>query len=118
MTAPLYCAASEVTTYHSQRTGVLPSRSPHANSRTPDGLRTRLSEPSAPQSMRPPARAVELAVLRRRTCLRDGGRRRNHAPDRKRAVDHPMEADQGRDPAAQRGRMAARLRPLQADAAI
>ena len=55
---------------------------------------------------------------RRRACLRDGRRRRHHAPDRKRPVDHRMEADQRRDPAANASRLAACVQPLPANPPI
>ena len=70
------------------------------------------------RAVRRPRALSNLLLVRRRTRLRDGGCRRHHAPDRKRPVDYRMEAGQRRHPAADPGRLAARLRSLQADPAI
>ena len=88
---------------------LLPAGDSHANRR---GDGRPLSFPPAT------ARAFESLVFRRRAGVRDGGRRRHHPPHRKRAVDHRVEADFRRRPAAQPWRLAARLRPLPRDAPI
>ena len=76
------------------------ARPPRANRRAAHGhppisLR-RQPRPTA----QPAARALQPAVVRRRTRLRDGRRRRHHPADRERPVDHRMAADQRRHPAA------------------
>ncbi len=107
----------EVTIYHRETFRTLPSGSPQANRRSPHGLCTRLCRPAARLRLergRAPCRTCCLLVAG--AGLRDGRRRRHHPPDRKRPVDHRVEADQRRDPAAHARRLGARLRALQADA--
>ncbi len=61
---------------------------------------------------------VQPAACRRRTGLRDGRHRRHHPADRERPVDHRVEADQRRRPAAHPRRLGPRVHALPGDPAI